>query len=315
MLIFGPHFRAHRRWAAAFAAGTAAAAAAFVWAGWGAARPPGGGSLLGLCFGGLAAGVFVFECLLVPRKWVRWRVGPPVRAWMRAHLWLGLLAVPLVVFHTGLRVGGGLPLALTATFAAVVASGLWAVWVQHRLPRRTTAEVPEETIARQIGPVMRSHAEELARLLDDVCGLPDRGGELAAAAVGYRTAAARTEGRVRGKTDGFRPPAAEVPGAEPVRRLFLDHARAYLLDGRGARSLLADAAAAAGEFRRVRAAVPAAAHPAVEAVERACDRRRQLDHQADLDDRLQRWRWVHVPLSVLLLALTAAHAWTALRYW
>ena len=325
MLILGPHFGKHRRWAGAFAGGTGAAVAAFAATAWLQEGVPGGGSLLGLVFGGLAAVIFLFEFALAWREWSRrrewslWRgrfrcPAGSVQGWMRAHIWLGLFCVPLVLLHAGgpRLPRGELAVAAEAVFFVVIGSGLLLLYRQNRLPRRLTAEVAGETIARQIDEVMRTHTEELAREIDDVCGGP-AGVELAAAAVGYRPATTAA-GRTRRRANPPRPPAAEVPGAEPVRRFFLDHACAYLLTGRAGRSSLGDPADAAG-FERLRGEVPPTAHRLLAELERLCARRRELDRQGELDNRLRCWRLAHVPLSALLIGLTVAHALTALRYW
>ena len=86
---------------------------------------------------GIAAGLIcLFEFLLWPRKKLRtWRVGP-VQWWLRAHIWLGLLALPLAVLHSGFRLGGPLSAATMIVFALVIASGVWGLAMQQFLPVR-----------------------------------------------------------------------------------------------------------------------------------------------------------------------------------
>src|SRR5919197_1863572 len=56
-----------------------------------------GGAPLGLIFGTISFGIFLFAALLgVRKKLVLWRVGT-VQRWLRAHIWLTLLTVPLVL--------------------------------------------------------------------------------------------------------------------------------------------------------------------------------------------------------------------------
>ena len=65
-----------------------------------------GGTPLGLIFGTLALSIFVFAALLgVRKKIVLWRIGT-VQRWLRAHIWLTLLTIPLVILHSGFRLGG-----------------------------------------------------------------------------------------------------------------------------------------------------------------------------------------------------------------
>src|SRR6202011_3720157 len=68
---------------------------------WYAATQPGGargGTFWGLAFGIAGYALMIFEFLLGVRKKVPiWRVGK-AQSWMRGHLWLGLLTLPLILF-------------------------------------------------------------------------------------------------------------------------------------------------------------------------------------------------------------------------
>ena len=77
---------------------------------------PGGGSVPGLTFG-IAGGVIIlFELALWLRKrWRRWRLGK-TSTWMRAHIWGGLLTVPLLLLHSGFVLGGWLSTSLAFLF-------------------------------------------------------------------------------------------------------------------------------------------------------------------------------------------------------
>src|ERR1043166_2487398 len=65
-----------------------------------------GGSAIGLIFGVVGFGFMLYAAALGARKRVpTWRLGR-AKAWMRGHLWLGLLGVPVVFFHGGFHFGG-----------------------------------------------------------------------------------------------------------------------------------------------------------------------------------------------------------------
>src|SRR5258708_37608142 len=101
-------------------------------------RWPGGGSLTGLVLGTLAAAIFLFELALVGKKTKTFRTArwmPRAQTWMKAHIWLGLLTVPLVVLHSGGRFGGTLTTLFIAVFGLVIASGVWGLLLQNVLPR------------------------------------------------------------------------------------------------------------------------------------------------------------------------------------
>src|SRR5260370_809587 len=61
-----------------------------------------GGTPLGLIFGAISFAIFIFATLLgVRKKVVLWRLGT-LQRWMRAHIWLTLLTIPLVILHSGI---------------------------------------------------------------------------------------------------------------------------------------------------------------------------------------------------------------------
>jgi hypothetical protein len=67
-------------------------------------------------------------------------------------------------------------------------------------------------------------------------------------------------------------------------------------------------------FPPLRAALPAAVHGVLDDLENICEEQRQLNRQIRLYNVLHGWLLVHVPLSILLLALGGVHAIMALRY-
>ena len=152
----------HRRWVAATLGLTAVAAAGYVIAR--RATPGGvtGGSAAGLAFGIAAAAAMAFEGLLAFRKHrPAWRVGR-ASTWMRGHIWLGLLVVPLVLFHAGFRSGGTVSTLLLVLLAVVTLSGLFGLALQQFLPRLMTARVEMETIYEQIPHVVAQLSAEAA---------------------------------------------------------------------------------------------------------------------------------------------------------
>lgn len=153
----------HRRWAAATAIGLAVAVALYAisrGAGWAA----GGGSPTGLAFGIAGFAMMLYAGLLGARRRVRvWRLGR-AQGWMRGHLWLGLLSLPLILLHADLGAGVGLARALVWLLAAVVASGVVGAWLQHVLPQRLLRDVPMETIYDEIAHVRAQLLAEADRL-------------------------------------------------------------------------------------------------------------------------------------------------------
>ena len=119
-----------------------------------------GGSALGLAFGIVGSAFMIFAGLLAGRKKVPvWRVGR-AQAWMRGHLWLGLLSLPIIFFHAGFRFGGPLTSVLMVLLIIVVASGIFGAVLQHYLPNMITGAVPVGNHLRADRPCPRATGRE-----------------------------------------------------------------------------------------------------------------------------------------------------------
>ena len=129
-----------------------------------------GGSTIGLTFGVIGFGFMLFAALLGARKRVpTWRVGR-AQAWMRGHLWLGFLALPMILFHGGFHFGGALTRVLMWLLMITVLSGVLGAVLQHYIPRVMTSDVPLETIYDEIGRVRTLLREEADRAFESLCG-------------------------------------------------------------------------------------------------------------------------------------------------
>ena len=170
-------WKLHGRWiVGASAMALAAVAWVVVWS-FRTGRWPGGGSVPGLALGTFAAGIFLFEVAIVFKKthWfrtARWALS--AQTWMKAHIWLGLLTVPLVALHSGGRLGGTLTMLLVAVFSLVIVSGVWGLALQNTLPKLLLQAAPAETIYSHIDDVGGQYAEEAERLVLAACGDVDR---------------------------------------------------------------------------------------------------------------------------------------------
>src|SRR5262245_47059521 len=115
--------KSHKPWAVAAGAIPALSVAIYVPYTLSPVRPS-GGSVLGLVYGiaGFACMVYV-TLLSLRKKFPIWRIGR-TQSWMRGHLWLGALTLPLIVLHAGFLFGHGLTSAMMALFVIVYASGV-----------------------------------------------------------------------------------------------------------------------------------------------------------------------------------------------
>jgi hypothetical protein len=125
-----------------------------------------GGTPLGLIFGTVALSIFVFAALLGARKKVvLWRVGT-VQRWLRAHIWLTLLTIPLVILHSGFRLGGPMTTLIIILYVVVMVSGIYGLALQHYVPTVMMERLPAESVYEQI-PHIRSQLVAAATKMRD----------------------------------------------------------------------------------------------------------------------------------------------------
>jgi hypothetical protein len=125
-----------------------------------------GGTPLGLWFGSISLAIFIFAALLSLRKKIPlWRVGT-VQRWLRAHIWLTILTIPLVILHSGFRFGGGMTTFLMVLYGIVMVSGFYGLFLQHIMPRLMKERLPAETVFEQI-PHIRSQLAVAAEKMRD----------------------------------------------------------------------------------------------------------------------------------------------------
>ena len=322
--------RTHRTWAIASLATLLFSTITYVIYALSAPQGPRGGSAIGLLFGIIGFTFIIFAALLGARKRVpTWRLGR-AQAWMRGHLWLGLLALPMMLFHGGFHFGGTLTRVLMWLLIITVASGVFGAALQHYIPRRMTSDVPLETIYDEIGYVRSLLHEEADRAVEAVCGSlgfvksseeeTQRAGgftalrPIAAAAVPLRTSAAVSAGASAAVAAASERILLSAEQSAPLRNFYLKEMRPFLEHHQKMGRRLGDPASASGAFAGLRTLLPAAAHAALSDLEDICDEARQLARQDQLHRWLHGWLLVHIPLSLALILLGAVHTVMALRY-
>ncbi|MGB0034980.1 MAG: hypothetical protein WBP79_05850 [Candidatus Acidiferrales bacterium] len=259
---------------------------------------PSGASAIGLTFGIVGSAFMVFAGLLAARKKVPiWRVGR-AQSWMRGHLWLGLLTLPLILFHGGFRFGGPLTSVLMVLLILVVFSGIFGAVLQHYMPNIMTAEVPLETVFEQID---RVSGQLLAEADEFVAAATAPGGPSTSPAT--RTAVITEE-----------LPAISESDVVPLTNFYTRELRPFL-ENPNARGLkISDPVQTHSMFEGLRPLLPPEIHETLKDLEDICEEMRQVRRQARLHHWLHGWLMLHIPLSLALLLLGAAHAFMALRY-
>ncbi len=322
--------RTQRGWALSSLGILAASVVVYVPYAWNAPAGPQGGGAVGLAFGVVGFAFMIFAALLGARKRVpTWRLGR-AQAWMRGHLWLGLLSLPLILLHGGFHFGGTLTRVAMWLLIITVGSGLFGAALQNYLPRMITSDVPLETIYDEIGNVRKALRAEADGTMEKLCGsmgLREKDAQeslraggftalrpIAATAVHLRTSAAVSAG------------ASAMLAAAPeivllsaqenalLERFYFSEMRVFLEDPKRRGQRLGNAEKARNAFAGLRTLVPVAAQTTVNDLEGICDEARQLLRQEQLHRWLHGWLLVHIPLSLALLVLGAVHAVMALKY-
>ena len=252
-----------------------------------------GATPLGLIFGAIAFGIFLFASALGIRKKQRlWPIGH-VQFWLKAHIWLSILTVPLVLFHCGFRIGGLHAQWLMALYVVVMISGFVGLALQQFMPRWMKHRLPREVVFEQI-PRLRS--------------------ELVAAAAEMRESLRASERRAPSEARAATVVVTEDPSVRALAQFLDDDCLPYLAAERGHHMRLGETGPAALVFRSLKLGVAAEWRPKVDALEQWCHERRWMDLQTKFQHWLHGWLLVHVPASFALLVFTAWHAWGALRF-
>ncbi|MGZ5503107.1 MAG: hypothetical protein ACXWGY_00460, partial [Chthoniobacterales bacterium] len=298
-----------------------------------------GGTPLGLVLGTIALAIFVFAALLGVRKKLPFLPVGNVQRWLRGHIWLTLLTIPLILLHSGFHLGGPMTTLLMGLYAVVMLSGIYGLILQHKLPTLMKERLPAEIVYEQI-PNVRAQlcaaAEKLQRSLKQETETPlavpaalmpdvskyavlktpsaaEKGTSVATVSGTQINPAAFTDPNAReaSAVDATTDEASETVLATFIERRLLP----YLQAQRGEKYRLGHPREAAEIFRHLKLRVGAAYRVRVEEMQGWCDERRLLDMQTRMQHWMHAWLFVHVPFSFLLLLMTVWHAFVTLfRY-
>jgi hypothetical protein len=286
--------RRHKTWIVATLLLAGVAMGMYAWLGRNVPGGLTGGSTVGLWYGILGSLLMVFAGLLSALRHIPswWWIGSRT-FWLKGHIWLGLLSGVVLLCHSGYHWGGGLTQALWIAFGLTILTGVYGVILQNIVPRlmtlRFSSEAPQEQLPH-LCDVLRRKADALDEAIWSV---------------------------------EMQVPQSDLMGSQfgmgakvQLQQFYEKHVRPFLsVKGTRNAPLLAKAFQAEQAFARLRA-LPALAgvKEMLEQMEALCDERRQLAEQERLHHWLHGWLVVHIPLSVVLFLLTAAHVVVALYY-
>ena len=199
---------------------------------------------------------------------------------------------------------------LVVLYGVVMASGIYGLVLQHYLPGLMKERFPIETVYEQIPHIRRqlcAAAEKMRHALG-----PALSPTVDSHAVG--TSDRKNDAMVRPEVDGniaLVDAISEAALADFMDRQVLP----YLRTRRGKRARLGNDRYSEDVFRVLKLRVANQYRAQVEEIEGWCHERRILDLQTRFQHWLHGWLFVHVPLSYLLVLMTAWHAFVTLfRY-
>ncbi len=240
---------------------------------------PYGGTWLGYTLGTLAALIILLLLWLGVRK-RQYLAGPgSLMGWLSAHVYLGVGLVVVATLHAGFQLGWNVHGLAYVLMLAVVGSGIYGVIAYVRLPRRMTENLGEDTLDTLMLKIADLDRDARRVALE----LPNEMN----AQVLASSQATRVGGSLRQQLRTRHP---DCPTRLALAQLMAVGAR--LQDDQ------APAHRALCELLLRKQAL----------LKRA---RRDVAYRA----RLQLWLYLHVPLSIALLAALAAHILSVFFYW
>jgi hypothetical protein len=104
--------------------------------------------------------------LSLRKRFRSWRLGS-ARMWLRGHLWLGFIALPLIWMHAGnfgIEHGGMLTRVIMVLMYIVWITGIYGILLQQFMPGHLKNKIPNETLWSQIGKAVDAMRSDAARL-------------------------------------------------------------------------------------------------------------------------------------------------------
>ena len=238
---------------------------------------PNGGSWLGYTLGTIGAGLIVWLALLGVRKRNMTPGAWSLKAWTSAHVYLGLSLIVVATLHTGFQLGWNVHTLAYVLMMLVIASGIWGISVYASLPAALSAN-REELTQEQMVEGIRAIDRQLREAAQP---LGREHSDLVIAAL---------------EQDPFR--------AGPWTRLSGNWRNCATAKGITALGY-AEAQGLGGA-------------PVAQVEKLLIRRKAQLDRlrrQMRLKALLEAWLFIHVPLTVALLAALTAHIISVFYYW
>jgi hypothetical protein len=240
-----------------------------------------GGTWLGYTLGTIGAGMIVWLSLLGVRKRVIGSKPFSLKGWTSAHVYLGLSLIVIGTLHTGFQLGWNVHTLAWALMMIVILSGLWGISLYSSLPERLSANRGEVTQLQMLEAI-----RTLDRQLDTAAQPLDAED---AALVRMSLEECRIAGSLGQRLSGN-----------------------YANDG--------NARAVAAITEKVMAGLRSGrADERLQQIQFLLERKEAALSQARrhirMKTQLELWLYVHVPVTIALLAALLAHIISVFLYW
>ena len=274
-------FLTHRkfRWLKVALVGTVATAAGYVMAD---IQPrPNGGSWYGYTLGTIGALLIVWLTLLGVRKRRMTPGSWSLKGWTSAHVYLGLMLIVVGTFHTGFQLGYNVHTLAWALMMLVILSGVYGITAYSTLPKKLSSnrgEMTREQMVESLAAIDRqleAAAQPLAR--EDA--------DMVIAALEHDPFRAGVWARLRGR-ERRDPTNAALAHISTTRAWDAQESNDNSAQQR-VRALLGRRQSQIAQIRR---------HMKVKAL-------------------LEIWLYIHVPLTIALVAALIAHVISVFYYW
>lgn len=280
-----------------------------------------GSTWLGYTLGTLGAGLIVWLAWLGVRKRQFIEARMPMQDWVSAHVYLGLSLLVIATLHAAFQLGWNVHTLAYVLMVLVIISGIYGILAYSVLPTQVTTNRDEMEF--------RAMLEEIEQLNESALMLADRIDPETHAVV------ARSVGKVRVGGSGWeqltgRYRAADEPAAldsfftvkrKQLQALAAAPGTSAAMPQRGGRqatiAFVADQLFAAGSGRA--GGKSDAGSETLQKLLQTIAKRKALLERVNRDitlrARINVWLYIHVPLTVALLAALFIHVLSVFLYW
>lgn len=124
---------------------------------------PHGGSTYGIAYGIAGTALILLLAFFgIRKRWYRSTFGT-LEQWLQSHIYLGLLVLVILLFHTGMRFNDKIAVTTLVLVVIVVASGVAGAILYVTVPRMLT-EVESELTVSEISDQLNQLARSMARI-------------------------------------------------------------------------------------------------------------------------------------------------------